>query len=81
MGQIIDSCLVDHCFVKQPDDSGDILLNTVERDVRLLEAKERRANQKFIQNIVHEEFDKGNARLELTLFFFVYLKKNLFRYI
>ena len=70
MGQIIDTCLVDHCFVKQTDDAGDILLNTAERDVRLLEAKERRAQQKFIQNIVHEEFDRGDCRIMLKSFYY-----------
>ena len=61
MGQIIATCIVDNCFAKQCDDSGggDILLDIVERDFRLIEAKERRAQQKFIQNVVHEEFDKG----------------------
>ena len=65
MGQIVATCLVDNCFAKQSGGfAGDILLEPAERDVRLLESEERRAQQKLIQNIVQEEYDRGRDLVE-----------------
>ena len=63
MGQVLESCVSDNCLNKQIEDAGAIPLSPLERDKRILEARERKSKQIFSQNLVLAEFDKGLTRM------------------